>query len=1323
MATTKKLQSTGRPIILGILIIASLYFILDISGLVFALTPGNLIPLQLSAGIGLGILLIFGIQLWPGLFIGAFLASIFILHKQNISFSPDVYIIPSIFAGMGAAIEGIVGYHLIARYINTKNLFSNFPFTFKFFLIGILITLLHTLIFIPVVIYSYPANILPVKALLVINWLSHTTGIFILTPFIYYIFRPTYTQAISKQHVAEIIFLTIIFFLTEILVSFDLLPAVIHQSLPYILIPILIIIAYRYGQQIVSIFLFIAGISIILLTKYNIGPFVYPDPTETAITLQLFLGVVSSSILLLNASINQAKQENEKLNVAQNLLKLKDHEQTSVLEQELFKRKTVEDSLRESEERYKQFSSLTTEGIIIHKDGVALDVNKRFEELTGYNRNDILNNGTNPFYVLPEYKNELLDRIRNCTADPCEIRIKHANGKIIDVEIESKYINRNNNDGFRATVFRDISEKKKAKEEINKLITAIQQSPSSIVITNLEGNIEFVNPAFLAITGYKSEEVIGQNPRILKTNFHNDDFYKDMWETILRKQVWKGEFLNKKNNGELYWEQAIIAPVLNEKEEITHFLSIKDDITEKKKALEALVESEEKFRGFFEDNSAVMLVVNPENGKIDDVNKVAEIFYGYKKEHFTQLTIFDLNHKTTKLSIDDLKFALNNEVRFFSLKHKLQNGTIHDVELFITPVSTKEQIKLFLIIQDITKRKKAIKALVESESRKHALLKIVPDIIFVLNKKGDFIDVFTDQPDQLVYTHSQFMGKNYTEIFTGDLSEKFKIYFTRAFKTSEIQSFEYEMELNGEIEYYDARLIVSGNELIAVIRKITSQKQSEERLKEAKTEAEQANQAKSIFLANISHEIRTPINAILGFTDLLEIQLSDVNHQNYLQSIKSSSKTLLNLINDLLDLSKIEAGKTAISKEPLNIRVIVEEIKHIFSLKVAEKNLDFQVQIEADVPNNILLDELRIRQILLNLVGNAVKFTEKGFINIHISIKKARYSKNKKLVNLVISIKDTGIGIPKSEQKEVFDAFKQQDELNTKKYGGTGLGLTITKKLVEIMNGKITVESEPGLGSNFTVVFKKIEVVDTLETTRTIINNHLNYQKIEFKNSKILIVDDIAINRDLLVSMFRNSKLKIIESEDGKSAIHKAKLHIPDLILLDIKLPDIDGISVAKELRNNDTTRHIPIVAVTAFKLSEDEKELEEMGFNGLLRKPIKIQDVYLEVMKYLKYTVKSELNTEIPVPEKFNNFKDKNEATRVQKILSEIYNGDYRKVIISSSFEEVEEFANQINKTGRDYNIIVLVKFSNQLLNAVKNFDIESMKSILGTFPELIKN
>lgn len=467
-------------------------------------------------------------------------------------------------------------------------------------------------------------------------------------------------------------------------------------------------------------------------------------------------------------------------------------------------------------------------------------------------------------------------------------------------------------------------------------------------------------------------------------------------------------------------------------------------------------------------------------------------------------------------------------------------------------------------------------------------------------------------------------------------------------------------------------------------------------LQKAKEEAESANNMKSEFLANMSHEIRTPMNAIIGFTDLLEKDITNSTHKNYIKSVQDSSKILLTIINDILDLSKVEAGKLKVEYIPTDIRHIAHEIESVFMQKAKAKALHLNIIVDSSVPTTLLIDEIRVRQILFNLISNSLKFTIEGFINVQITTSATQ----DKHTNLILEVEDSGIGMDKEQQEKMFEAFSQHSNQSNKQFGGTGLGLSIVKSLVELMNGTITLRSQRGVGSSFIVTLKEVEVSDEIVSKVSTRN-----KEIVFEKATVLLADDIELNRTLIKEYLQNTPLEIIEAKDGQEAVDLAKEHDIDLVLMDIRMPNKDGYEATKEIKS---FKDIPIMAITASVVSTSESK-ENLIFDDFLHKPIQSEKLMDSMCQFLKCEIRNiETN---PNEEIELNDISISKYPQLQKLLM--------RAKAEGDMELIREFADEIAKQAQKEKSDELKVISTLILSAVESFDIGECEILLAKFKD----
>jgi PAS domain S-box-containing protein len=1019
-----------------------------------------------------------------------------------------------------------------------------------------------------------------------------------------------------------------------------------------------------------------------------------------------------------------------------------------------------------------------------------------------------------------------------------------------------------------------IEARNQAEVEILKLSKAVEQSPVSIVITALNGDIEYVNPKFCDITGYTKEEAIGQNPRLLKSENSPSELYADLWNTILSGKTWHGELQNRKKNGEHYWETASISPIINEQQNITHFIAIKEDITERRLTeiervrqaglIESLLDSIPDII-FFKDTEGNYLGCNPSfveltgkpkneitgqddcslfdresaalfmlhdhevlreqkpyhsegwvrypdgrkvlidilktpyfsgdgsligilgisrditrrkqaeeavlkssqkfeaiilaspdgigmislDGKIQLLSDKLAMMYGYSVEQKDEylgtsfISFIDPSHH--ELLHNNIHKLLNRELgskitEYLAIK-KDQSRFYVDVNSTVLYDSYGNPESILFIERDITERKKAAELLENERTLFRTIIDLLPDAVYVKDSAGrkiianprevaftgmasegeilgktDF-ELHPDQEavkafneDQFVLTtgnpifdiegtlvdkdgkfhwllcskvplrdiHGKITGivgvshditerKNAEEalaqaanrlaiatkaggvgIWDYDIVHKKLFWDNQMYKIYGISpdisidayeawragvhpddqdqdDHDIEMAIRGEKEFdtefrvlwpdgsiHNVRSLafVVRNESGAPLRMIgtnwdiTDQKKTEAILLKAKEEADIASKAKSEFLANMSHEIRTPLNGVIGFTELLLNTPLNKTQLQYAKNVRISGHSLLGIISDILDFSKIEAGKMELDHIQTDLIELIEQTSDIIKYNASQKGIELLLDIQHDMPQFIFTDPVRLKQVLVNLLGNAVKFTSSG----EVELKMKFTPKNKITGDFNFSVRDTGIGIDKEHQTKLFNAFIQADTSTTRKFGGTGLGLTISSMLVEKMGSKIELISEPGKGSTF---FFTIEA-----EYKT--GDETDFSSLE-DIKRILVIDDNDNNRMILEHTLNNWGIEFTGTDSGLSGLKIIENSKPfDVIIVDYHMPEYNGIDTIRMIRErlNISPEKQPTILLHSSSDNIDiYDKCKQLGVKFYLTKPVKAH----ELMQYLK--------------------------------------------------------------------------------------------------------
>ena len=896
--------------------------------------------------------------------------------------------------------------------------------------------------------------------------------------------------------------------------------------------------------------------------------------------------------------------------------------------------KNNEEKIRVSENKFRSFFE-NSQGLMCTHDlqGKFLTVNKSGASLLGYTTEEVLQMSLFDI-VPPKHHTELqyyLHEINTKGKSNGLMTTLHKDGSI-RVWLYNNTTEKNL-DGTQYVIGNsiDITERMQLEHDLNKTRQRLEQTNNIAKVGAWEMILDKQIIFWSSITKEIHEVEVAYEPVMFagiafyKEGEHRDRISQAINEAITKGTSWDLELQMITAKGTEKWVRTQGKAEMA-KGKCKRLYGALMDIDEQKRTKLALEASENKYRAFF-DISPVGIAVNRHNdGKFIDGNRALYRMLGYTEEEYRCLTHHDVT--PAKYDEDEMKHRISLTIhkRYGPYEKEYIHKDGHIVPVLLNGIrftATNGEEHVYSVIQDISERKLSEKAVVVEKSRLSAFVEHAPAAVAMLDLDMIYVAASNRWLEEFGLVGKNVIGLSHYEIVP-DTSDEWKAIHQRCLKGAvekneedrwRPKGWDHDQYLRWEVRpWYLFDGSIGG--IMMFTQDITEICMQREELETAKQQAEQASIAKSEFLASMSHEIRTPLNGVIGFTDLILKTKLDETQQQYLSIVNQSANALLSIINDILDFSKIEAGKLELEIEKFDLYEIASQAADIISYQVKSKDLEMLLNISTELPRFVWTDAVRLKQVLINLLSNASKFTEQGEIELKIE---ALTDPTQKDITIRFEVRDTGIGIQADKQKKIFQAFSQEDGSVTRKYGGTGLGLTISNKLLALMGSGLHLKSSPGKGSTFYFDL-------TLQAEPGKLNQWENISSIK----KVLIVDDNENNRTILIQMLLLEQIHADIARNGIEALQileSGKQY--DLILMDFNMPIMDGLETIEKIRENfyATAEQQPIMLLSSS--SDDDrviKKCEELDVSLRLVKPIKMQELYRSLSRLARHKDKQEL-------------------------------------------------------------------------------------------------
>jgi PAS domain S-box-containing protein len=808
---------------------------------------------------------------------------------------------------------------------------------------------------------------------------------------------------------------------------------------------------------------------------------------------------------------------------------------------------------------------------------------------------------------------------------------------IVDGEVRGLFTLMND-----VTEFVDVRHQLAATQREGQAILQTLHDHAIISVADRSGRITEVNHNFCKVSGFSRDELLGQTHHLVNSGTHPPTFWRDIWRQISNGQSWRGEICNRAKSGDLYWVDSVIAPLTDANGRVEKYISIRTDISPRKRIKAELERVNERFSvaataaglGFWDFDLAQNSL------RWDDQ---MHAMYGCERTEGAQLYALWANRlhpEDRERSESEVRDAING-VRPFDTEFRIVrgDGEVRHLRAVARVMMDQDGVphRMFGVNFDITDKKRTELNLVGTSTFLRSVLGATSEALIVGFKPDGRINFFNSGAERLLgFSAGEVVGS----LSVLKLIDKDEVRAwarqgaVRAAHATPITLADMLASSLGEthdwtfIRKDEGRVPVSltltamrddqGGLIgyLGVGNDVTEQRARDKELRAAVHAAREASQAKSQFLANMSHEIRTPMNAVIGLSYLLDRTDLDGEQRDLLGKIQIAGKALLGIINDILDISKIEARKMGIERAPFNLSSLLYELSTMAGAQADAKGVGMHTRISEDLPEVLEGDVVRLRQVLLNLLTNAIKFTERGDVSLGVSVVR----QSGPSVRLRFEVRDQGIGIPPEKLKSLFSPFVQADASTTRRFGGTGLGLSIVKQLVDLMGGTVEVESEGGKGSTFWV---ELDLQVCEHFIPEIDFSAASTEGERLKGVRILVADDSEINLEVARRILEIEGAKVMIARDGQEAVDLllADPKSADVVLMDVQMPVLDGHDATRLIRQGLGLKRLPIIALTAGVSHEERNLLRSTGMNDIVGKPFDPTELVQSIRRHLAET------------------------------------------------------------------------------------------------------